>query len=114
MQIVSFAVHRAYLDPLTGSGVLVCPDPDEDLDPPGDPLGERVWLPSLGEYGFKGSTVPALADWETAIRRLYDIAWMPLEHEYGDPQVVGQSNDGRSAVGLYSEASIIGGPTLIE
>jgi hypothetical protein len=51
MQVIMFAAHTAYLDPMTGAGLLVQPDPANDVDPPDGLLGERVWLARSGQYG---------------------------------------------------------------
>lgn len=114
MRTLNFVVHTAYLDPMTGSGLLVQPHPDEDIDPPDGILGERVWLPSIGQYGHQPALSLHWADWESAMRELHQINWSLLEGDDGLPEIVGSTNDGRQAIGLYCEDSLISSPTIPE
>jgi hypothetical protein len=31
VEIIKYAVHIAFLDPMTGEGLLILPDPDDDI-----------------------------------------------------------------------------------
>lgn len=105
MHEISTAVHTAYLDPMTGLGMLVRPEPDHDVprllgmartvllpdpDRPGQDM--RAWV---GESLFG-------ADWDAMMRRRDELGWEPSEDEYGGvPVHAGTTPDGREVIGLY-------------
>ncbi|WP_433373847.1 hypothetical protein ACQPZX_02700 [Actinoplanes sp. CA-142083] len=93
METIAYACHTAYLDPMTGSGLLVRPNPDDDLRTAG-PGG------SLQE-----------ADWNRAMRDLYARGWAPTEDEDGSWALDSETPDGREVVGLYGQNSIIEKPS---
>ncbi|MFC0623258.1 hypothetical protein [Kribbella deserti] len=97
---------------MTGTGLLVQPDPEHDLEPPDGLLGERVWLAGLGQYGWEPALSLHWADWTRAMRHLYDIGWSPMEDEEGELDLVGTTTDGRNAIALYGEHPIITEPSL--
>ena len=92
---VETACHAAYLDLLTGSGLLVLPKSRDDL--------------------FLGSphTLHA-ADWHAMIEHLDDMGWEPSQDEFGDMTEDGTTLDGREVVGLYGLDRIIAQPSLGE
>jgi hypothetical protein len=57
MQTITFAAHAAYLDPMTGKGLLVRPHPADDL---------TVGMVSLHA-----------ADWDGFIALLAGLGWEP-------------------------------------
>ncbi|MFB6718911.1 hypothetical protein ACFCV3_02080 [Kribbella sp. NPDC056345] len=113
MDLVQFAAHTAYLDPMYGTGRLVRPRAEDDIGPLEGVDPRRIWLPNCDEY----ATVPELslhwADWESAVQELYHRGWEVLEDDDGDMLVSGTSEDGRVAIGLYTK-SIIGDPDWLE
>ena len=96
MKTITFAAHVAYLDPMTGGGVLVRPKPADDLS-----LG----MPSLHA-----------ADWDRAIDHLRGLGWEPAEDEDGDetPRFAGMTTDGRDAILLRTDEPITSRPTSEE
>lgn len=114
MQVITFAAHTAYLDPMTGTGLLVQPDPASDVDPAEGLLGERVWLDRSEQYGWIPTLSLHWADWTEAMRHLHSIGWTPMEDEEGALDLVGTTADGRDAIALYGEHPIITEPSLAE
>ena len=94
MQTLIFASHVAYLDPMTGEGLLVRPDPADDL---------TVGMVSLHA-----------ADWDAAIAHLRGIGWEPTPDDDGIPMLAGLTADGRDVIGLYGLEPITTIPTLAE
>jgi len=96
MHTVTFASHVAYLDPMTGQGLLVRPDPADDL---------TVGMPSLHA-----------ADWDHAIAELDRLGWEPLESEEADgtPMFAGMTTDGRDAIALYGREPVTSIPSIME
>jgi hypothetical protein len=88
MNTITFAAHVAYLDPMTGEGLLVRPHPADDL---------TVGMVSLHA-----------ADWDHAIAELDRLGWEPLESEEADgtPMFAGMTTDGRDVIALYGLESI--------
>ena len=97
MHTIQFASHTAHLDPMTGQGILVRPDPADDQ-----------WL--------DGMVSLHAADWDHAIAELDRLGWEPLESEEADgtPMFAGMTADGRDAIALYGRESITTMPTLAE
>src|SRR5450756_1280403 len=94
MQTLTFAAHVAYLDPMTGEGLLVRPKPADDL---------TVGMPSLHA-----------ADWDHAIAHLRGLGWEPTADDDGTPMLAGVTADGRDVIGLYRLEPITTMPTLAE
>lgn len=95
METIHYACHTVYLDPMTGVGLLVRPNPEHDLRTSG--LGQ-----SLQE-----------ADWNTAMRDLYARGWRPSEDEDGLGWALdSEMPDGREVIGLYGRESVIDNPTM--
>lgn len=111
---MSYGVHVAYLDPMVGAGLLICPNPDDDIEPPGGSFGELRWVPEIQMEAYEQHLSLHWADWERAIRSLLDMHWTVLEDEWGMPLEDGATPDGRTAVSLYGEAPVISQPTLEE
>ena len=95
MLTIQFASHVAYLDPMTGSGLLVMPRPEDDLA-----LGDGVGLHE--------------ADWSRVIAELDRLGWEPTEDDDGLPMFDGMTTDGREVIGLYCREPITTMPTLAE
>jgi hypothetical protein len=93
MQTITFASHVAYLDPMTGGGLLVRPKPADDL--------------SLSMVSLHA------ADWDAAIAHLRGLGWEPAEDEDGDetPRFAGVTADGRDAILLRTDEPITSRPT---
>ena len=97
METVTYACHTAYLDPMTGSGLMTRPNPEDDLRTGG--LSE-----SLRE-----------ADWNNAMRDLNARGWEPSMDEEGDRILVDSHlPDGSEVIALYGRNPIIGDPSFEE
>jgi hypothetical protein len=94
MNTITFAAHVAYLDPMTGEGLLVMARPEDDL--------------SLGGVGLHE------ADWNHVIAGLDRLGWEPTEGEDGGVCYDGDTEDGREIIGLYGREPITTLPTLAE
>ena len=94
MLTIRFACHVAHLDPMTGSGLLVLPLPDEDV---------TLGLPSLHESA-----------WGHALAKLDRVGWELAEDENGGLCHEGYTKDGREIVGLYGREPVISDPSLEE
>ncbi|GMA32581.1 hypothetical protein [Litorihabitans aurantiacus] len=91
------ALHTACLDPMTGVGVLVLPDPGSDV---GDPLAP-------------GDSLHAV-DWLAMMRQLDAAGWEPLLGDWDALVPVDLNGAGRSAIALYGRSPITSSPTLRE
>lgn len=80
---ITTASHTAYLDPITGEGLLVLPNPLEDMR---DPFSAG----SLNE-----------SDWGAMMQRLDSLGWEPSEGVDGSLVEVGSTRDGNTVVGLF-------------
>lgn len=85
--IVEFASHTAYLDPRTGTGYLVTPDPERDIPAPDEP--------------FVGGLSLHTADWRRALSHLDEEGWELLYDDEGKVERAGLTNDGRTVVCLF-------------
>ena len=94
MNTIQFAAHVAYIDPMTGEGLLVRPKPADDL--------------SLSIVSLHA------ADWEAAIAHLRGLGWEPTADIDGSPMLAGVTADGRDVIGLYGREPITTMPTLTE
>jgi hypothetical protein len=94
MNTVTFAAHVAYLDPMTGEGLLVRPKPADDLS---------LSMPSLHA-----------AAWDHVIAELDRLGWEPTADDDGLPMFDGMTTDGREVVGLYGREPVTTMPTLAE
>jgi hypothetical protein len=94
MNTITFAAHVAYLDPMTGEGILVRPKPADDLS---------LSMPSLHA-----------ADWDAAMAHLRGQGWEPTADDDGSPMLAGLTADGRDVIGLYGLEPITTMPTLAE
>jgi hypothetical protein len=94
MHTIQFASHVAYLNPMTGEGLLVRPKPADDL--------------SLGMVSLHES------DWHRVIAELDRLGWEPTEDDDGLPMFDGMTTDGREVIGLYGREPVTTMPTLTE
>lgn len=95
LHTITTAAHEAYIDPMTGTGLLVLPRPSED-----------VYLGS--PTGLHG------ADWDHMLTRLDEVGFEPSEDLDGGAVVEQPLGDGRSVIGLYGRDPIITMPGLEE
>lgn len=89
MRTIQFAACVAYIDPMTGEGLLVMARPELDL--------------SLGGVGLHE------ADWNHAIAELDRLGWEPTEDDEDEEVGVcydGDTLDGRAVIGLYCREPI--------
>ena len=94
MHTIKFAAHVAYLDPMTGEGLLVRPHHADDL--------------GLGMVSLHA------ADWDAAIAHLRGLGWEPTADDDDTPMLAGVTADGRDVIGLYGREPITSMPTLSE
>lgn len=99
---IAYACHVAYLDPMTGSGLLVRPNPEDDIATPVKP-GEIPQCFSMHE-----------ADWNSTIRDLYARGWEPSDDGEDGLALDSMMPDGREVIGLYGRDSVIEKPTIEE
>ncbi|MCY1144040.1 hypothetical protein OWR29_39105 [Actinoplanes sp. Pm04-4] len=100
METISYACHTAYLDPMTGSGLLVRPNPDDDVATPTEP-GKIYATLSIHE-----------ADWDAVMRDLGHRGGEPSRDDKDDLILNGHTSDGDEVIALYGEDSIIDEPTI--
>ncbi|MFC0624097.1 hypothetical protein [Kribbella deserti] len=105
VEMIEFAAHTAYLDPLSGAGLLLIPPPRDDLV-----------LPAPREFGRHGREPKSLhrADWEYALGELERLGWIIFDDENGVPEVAGTSADGRLALCLFGDSAVVREPSLVE
>jgi hypothetical protein len=109
--IVEFAAHTAYLDPLTGTGYLVTPRPENDLAAPEGPFVEVAWSERLNDYGRVGGLSLHTADRLQALSHLEQEGWTFLHDERGQVEKAGRTTDGRAVLCLYG-SPLVEEPTL--
>jgi len=95
MHTITWASHEAHLDPMTGEGLLVMPDPAYDV------------------YGLAGASLHA-SGWDAVVRHLDTLGWEPSEDEYGGWQHAGHTADGRQVMALYGRDPIVSMPDMEE
>lgn len=107
VRVVDFAAHVAYLEPVTGMGLMVEPRPESDIAPA--PWVERVT--------WDGDPVVALslhsADRAHALQRLARAGWTLLEGESDSSELAGRTEDGLRAIYLYANRTA-DGPLVLE
>lgn len=92
--VAEFAAHVAYLEPETGTGLLVVPRPDTDVLVPDD------WDPEVGRSaGSRGLSLQS-ADRAYALEQLGRDGWRLLDDEKGLTEPAGWTADARLAVCL--------------
>ncbi|MEV0733303.1 hypothetical protein [Polymorphospora sp. NPDC050346] len=94
IETLTYASHTAYLDPMTGEGLLVLPLVADDIEP------------------VAGMASLHAADWDHAIRDLHRQGWEPSEDDDGGTIRVGTTADGRDAIGLYGKHPVISLPSV--
>ncbi|GAA1579824.1 hypothetical protein GCM10009789_36980 [Kribbella sancticallisti] len=94
--VAEFAAHVAYLEPVTGTGLLVMPRPDADVVVPPD----SGWVVSRGVDGRVVGLSLHAADRAHALEQLDLDGWRLLDHEQGLTDAAGWTADGRLAVCL--------------
>lgn len=99
--VVEFAAHIAYLDPRTGTGYLVTPQPETDLAAREDAPVEAVWSASLHDDDRSSGLSLHAADRRCALDYLAEEGWALLLHEDGEIETAGWTSDGRMALCLY-------------
>ncbi|MEV0285938.1 hypothetical protein AB0H36_17620 [Kribbella sp. NPDC050820] len=85
--VVEFASHTAYLDPRTGTGYLVTPDPERDIPAP--------------DESFVGGLSLHTADWRRALSHLDEEGWELLYDDEGKVERAGLTSDGLTVVCLF-------------
>lgn len=103
MHTIRTAAHTAHLDPMTGEGLLVLPNPREDVPDPFSSLGACATADSVHA-----------ADWDQMVRALDGLGWEPTQDEDGGWLDAGRTRDGRPIIGLYGRDPITADPTLAE
>jgi hypothetical protein len=94
VQRLDFASHVALLDPMTGEGRLILPEPSGDLALSGSPVSLHA------------------ADWGAVVRELDRLGWEPSENEDGGWLHCGRTSEGRDVVSLYGREPVITEPSI--
>lgn len=111
--VVEFAAHTAYLDPAVGTGFLVTPRPETDVEAPEDALVEAAWSLLLSDPRPQAGLSLQLADKLHALSELEREGWKVLHDEHGNVENAGVTIDGCVVVCLYDSRSLAE-PTLDE
>lgn len=101
--IVEFAVHTAYLDPLTGVGYLVMPRPETDVAAFADPLVEAAWAERLNPSAGTEHLSLHGADRARALSHLAGLGWAFLYDEDGQIETAGTTTDGRQVLCIHGD-----------
>ena len=94
VETITYACHVAYLDPMTGEGLLILPNPDDDV-------------PGLTDRPLSLHA----ADWDQVMADLDRRGWEPSQGDHGELLYVGKTIDGREAIGLYGRDPIVSMPS---
>jgi hypothetical protein len=103
--IVEFAAHTAFLDPITGTGYLVLPRAEADVEALGDPLVEAAWSERLTDAERVQPLSLHAADRRRALGHLAETGWSLLYDEDGKVELAGRTHDDRQAVCIYGPAT---------
>lgn len=106
IQTITYASHTAWLDPMTGQGLLIMPSAEEDL-----------WLDVPPEGAPASAVSLQCADFDAAVGDLGRRGWVLSEPEDPDWDTwlyVGVTADGGMAIGLMGLDPIITDPTIAE
>jgi len=106
LTIVEFAAHIAYLDPMTGTGYLVLPHADRDVDAMPDPLVDAACSERVSAFGNTAPLSLHAADRRRVVTRLAESGWSLLRDENGEVEPAGRTNDGRQALCIYGPSSV--------
>jgi len=102
---------EAYLDPMTGAGLLVLPHPEE-TDSGFDALVTTMEEIEARKQATLDSGVrPHETDWSYAIAELDRLGYDPAEAEDGDVCYGGDTLDGRSVFGMIGREPITSIPS---
>lgn len=107
VQTIATATHVAFLYPMTGSGMLVCPRPADDV--------QGVAVPGPVVNGLQTIECASLheSDWNAMMKRLWDLGWTVLEDdETGGELLEGMTGDGREVFALYGNDPIVSDPDM--
>jgi len=111
---ITIAAHvEAYLHPMTGSGLLVIPHPEENFDLAVTTMEEIEALKQAALDGGIGR-LHAESDWDYAVTALDRLGWELTEDDEGDLCYEGDTLDGRSCFGIYGRESITSMPSFEE
>ncbi|MGC3952851.1 MAG: hypothetical protein QM804_01105 [Propionicimonas sp.] len=111
MQTITYAASVAYLDMMTGTGLLALPRATDDLS---GVLLDDPNAPIHGAISWNSWTLHA-ADFDAVVRHLDGIGWELAEGDWpGSWMEVGRDAQGRDLIGLWARESIIGNPSLEE
>ncbi|WP_406054451.1 hypothetical protein [Kribbella sp. NBC_00889] len=100
--VVEFAAHAAYLEPVTGMGLLVAPRSEIDVVAADDWWPGETWQTTWKDCPAVGLSVHA-ADHANALEVLADAGWTLLEAGDGAVQLAGHTADGCAAMCLYAD-----------
>lgn len=98
--VVEFAAHTVYLQPSTGTGLLLMPPRWTDIDTE-DAFAGISWPNDWGGLPGVGLSLHT-ADLTHALKHLATSGWTLLEDVSGDVEIAGKTVDGRSALCMYA------------
>ncbi len=107
---LSTACHTAFLDDMSGAGLLVLPRHAEDME---SPATGRVQL-SDGTLVLSDTASLHASDWRVVIAALEGLGFEPCENDDLGVCHEGSTSDGRSVIGLIGHRAVIGEPTITE
>ncbi|GAA1567749.1 hypothetical protein GCM10009742_06990 [Kribbella karoonensis] len=111
--VAEFAAYVAYLEPLTGIGLLVAPRPETDVVAPDDWFLEVAWSGGWETYRPAGGLSLHSADRAHVLDELDRAGWKLLENSEGLIEPAGRTADGRQAMCL-SAGPGAGRPLVLE
>lgn len=100
--VAEFAAHVAFLEPVTGIGLLVAPSADTDVMAPDDWSLEGASAGARYAYGRTGGLSLQAADRVHALKQLERAGWGLLESDQGVIEDAGRASDGRPAACLWA------------
>ncbi len=111
LTVVELGLHTAYLDPLTGTGLLVLPLPELDVPPLSTTFVDLAQCPQREGFVWAEGLSLQRADQLAALDELKQLGWMLIDHE-GQINVAGRTRDGQMAVRLIGNDPVIAEPDI--
>ena len=111
LTVVELGLHTAYLDPLTGTGLLVLPLPELDVPPLSNAFVDVAWCTQQEDFVRADGLSLQRADWLAALDELEQLGWVLFDHE-GQIDIAGRTRGGQVAACLIGDDPIITDPDI--
>jgi hypothetical protein len=111
LTVVDLGLHTAYLDPLTGTGLLVLPLPELDIPPLSTTFVDIAWCAQSDDFACADGLSLQRADWLAALDELEQLGWVLFDHE-GQIDIAGRTRAGQVAACLIGDHPIITDPDI--